>query len=86
MTRTPRRKFCGFIVRLSAYTPERRKIVGAFHTPMSAFLHVGCLCNSVRRNMDPPGFLWPALFMCLCVISGIGLLLFIRWLLSGDMI
>ncbi len=67
------------------YTPERRKIVGAFHTPMSAFLNVQCLCNSVRRNMDSPGFFWPALFVCLCLISGIGLALFIRWLFGADL-
>jgi curved DNA-binding protein len=67
------------------YAPERHKIVGAFHTPLSAFLRVRSLPNTVRRNLDSQGFFWPAIFVCLCLIAGIGLLLFVRWLLGGDM-
>jgi curved DNA-binding protein CbpA len=67
------------------YAPERRKIVAAFHTPLSAFLGVQCLPNSVRRYMDSPGFVWSAIFVCLCLISFVGLMLFLRWLLGGDL-
>jgi curved DNA-binding protein CbpA len=59
------------------YTPERRQIKGAFHTPWSAFLRVRCLPNSVRRNVDSPGFLWPAMFVCLCLLMFAALMAFI---------
>ncbi len=61
------------------YSPERHKIVGAFHTPLSAFLHVQCLPNSVRRNLDSPGCLWPAIFVSLCLLVFVGFMVFILW-------
>jgi curved DNA-binding protein CbpA len=62
------------------YSPNKKKIVGAFHTPLSAFLRIQCLPNSVQRNLESPGFLWPAIFVCLClfIFAGLVIVLFLR--------
>jgi curved DNA-binding protein CbpA len=61
------------------YAPNKKKIVGAFHTPLSAFLRVQCLTNSVRRNVDSPGFFWSAVFVGLCLLIFVGLMAFVVW-------
>jgi hypothetical protein len=63
------------------YEPGRHRVMGAFHTPLSAFLRVQHLPNSIHRNVDSPGGFWAAMLVCLCVL--LLLLFFLAIVLSA---